>query len=118
MNELTYSRVGDFLIPDLKLNEPPEELAEPIGKYGMMRRKFLKEHRTISYNSLLLDEKLYPHLREIDRTANERMERMMEDLTAKNPPPDKEADAMGWTAHMNSLKAQAEEMILHDLIYS
>ena len=122
--ELTYSRVGDYLLPDLTLNEPTEELTElgdelrPLGKYGRMRRSFLKEHRAISYNSLLLDEKLFPHLREIDRIADERMELLMKELAVKNPPPDKATDPMGWTAHMNSLKAQAEELILSELIYS
>ena len=116
--ELTYSRVGDYMIPDLILSEPPEELTEPIGKYGRMRRSFLKEHRAITYNTMLLNETLFPHLREIDQAANERMTLLMKELTENNPPPDKAADQMTWVQHMNSLRSQAEEMIMNDLIYS
>nr|WP_083273348.1 TnpV protein [Geosporobacter ferrireducens] len=116
---LTYSQAGDYLLPDLILEEQASPVTEEtIDKYGRMRKNFLKQHRAMSYNSLLLSEKLYPHLREIDRTANERMEQLMKELTGKNPPPDKTADQMSWVSHMNSLKAQAEEIILNELIYS
>ena len=64
MNELTYTRCGDYYIPDLKLSEQPEA---PIGKYGRMRQRYLKEHRPGLYSSLILSEMLYPHLLEIDR---------------------------------------------------
>ncbi|WP_330392584.1 TnpV protein [Desulfitibacter alkalitolerans] len=116
---LTYSQAGDYLLPDLILEEQASPVTEEtIGKYGRMRKNFLKQHRAMSYNSLLLGEKLYHHLREIDRTANERMEQLMKELTGKNPPPDKTTDQMGWVSHMNSLKAQAEETILNELIYN
>ena len=69
MSELTYTRCGDYYIPDLKLSEQPEA---PIGKYGRMRQRYLKEHRPGLYSSLILSEKLYPHLLEIDRAARER----------------------------------------------
>lgn len=118
MDELTYSRSGDYLLPDLTLGLPPEELLEPLGKYGTMRRKFLKEHREIRYNSLLLDGTLYQHLTETDQTATARMELLMKELEQKNPPPDKTLDQMAWVQHMNSLRQQAEEVILHELIYS
>ena len=59
MNELTYTRCGDYYIPDLELSEQPEA---PIGKYGRMRQRYLKEHRPGLYSSLILSEKLYPHL--------------------------------------------------------
>ena len=74
MNELTYTRCGDYYIPDLKLSEQPEA---PIGKYGRMRQRYLKEHRPSLYSSLILSEKLYPHLLEIDRAARERMDAML-----------------------------------------
>jgi len=115
---LGYNEVGDYLIPGIILSEPPKELTEPLGKYGRMRRAFLKEHRPISYNSMLLGETLYPHLRETEREANSRMDHLMAALTANVTLPDKSGDPMGWTAAMNSLKAQAEEMTLHELIYS
>ena len=66
-NNLTYTRNGDYLIPDLNLTEQPQR---PLGKYGRMRKAYLKEHRPILYNQLLMSEKLYPHLQEIDETAN------------------------------------------------
>ena len=71
MKELIYIRVGDYYIPDLKLAEQPDK---PIGKYGRMRQRYLKEHRPALYSSLLLTEKLYLHLLEIDEATNERMD--------------------------------------------
>jgi len=119
MNEtLTYTPNGDYLLPDLVLNEPPKELAEPLGRYARMRKAFLKEHRTISYNSMLLKETLFPHLRETDELCGARLEQVMKALTAKNSLPDKAGDPMGWTAAMNALKAQAEEMVLNELVYA
>ena len=117
MNELTYTRSGDYWIPDLSLSQ---QETQPLGKYGRMRKKYLQEHRPVLWNSLILSEKLYPHLREIDETANSRLEQMMpglmqsagvtEALKASNP--------LKWVGLMNSLKAQAEEVILTELIYA
>ena len=67
MNELTYTRCGDYYIPDLELSEQPEA---PIGKYGRMRQRYLKEHRPGLYSSLILSEKLYPHWRLTGRRVN------------------------------------------------
>ena len=116
MSELTYTRCGDYYIPDLKLSEQPEA---PIGKYGRMRQRYLKEHRPGLYSSLILSEKLYPHLLEIDRAARERMDAMLprmmeaagvtEELKARDP--------MRWVGLMNTLKAQAEEIIFQELIF-
>ena len=101
MNELTYTRCGDYYIPDLKLSEQPEA---PIGKYGRMRQRYLKEHRPALYSSLILSEKLYSHLLEIDRVARERMDTMLpcmmeaagvtEELKARDP--------MRWVGLMNT----------------
>ena len=117
MSELTYARCGDYYIPDLKLSEQPEA---PIGKYGRMRQRYLKEHRPSLYSSLILSEKLYPHLLEIDRAARERMDAMLprmmeaagvtEELKARDP--------MAWVGLMNMLKAQIDELILCELVYS
>ena len=116
MNELTYTRCGDYYIPDLKLSGQPEA---PIGKYGRMRQRYLKEHRPSLYSSLILSEKLYPHLLEIDLTARERMEamlpRMME--TAGVTEELKARDSMRWVGLMNTLKAQAEEMISQETVF-
>jgi hypothetical protein len=117
MTELTYSRNGDYLIPNLTLGEQPET---PLGKYGRMRKNYLKEHRPVLWNSLLLSEKLYPHLREIDETANRRLEQMMPELMRLNGVTEslKASDPMKWVGLVNNLKAQAEETILSELIYS
>jgi hypothetical protein len=69
-NRLTYSPVGDYYLPDLVLSDPPD--APPIGRYGRMRRAFLKEHLPIEYSRLLLSEQLFPHLRDVDTIADER----------------------------------------------
>ena len=115
---LTYIVRGDYLLPNLELNEPPRELTEPLGRYARMRKAFLKEHRRITYSRLLLSENLYPHLRETDEAANRRLEQLMAALMANSALPDKASDPMGWTAAMNALKAQAEELVLNELIYS
>jgi hypothetical protein len=111
--ELTYTERGDYLIPDLAL---PEEAH--IGKYGMLRRTYLKNHRKGMYASLMLSGDLNSHLAEIDRTARERVERIAVKLLEKSPAPDKATDPLGWTGHMNCLKHQAEESVLAELIYS
>jgi hypothetical protein len=115
---LTYSQAGDYLLPDLALSEQPTADTPPLGRYARMRKAFLKDHRTINYNRLLMTEKLYPHLREIERAATGRLETVMGELTRRTKLPDKAADPMAWTAAMNSLKAQAEEMVANELIYS
>ena len=117
MNELTYTRSGDYWIPDLRLYQ---QETQPLGKYGRMRKKFLQEHRPVLWNSLILSEKLYPHLREIDETANSRLEQMMPGLMQSAGVTEalKASDPMKWVGLMNSLKAQAEEVILTELIYA
>lgn len=114
-NTLTYTRNGDYLIPNLILDEQPQK---PLGKYGRMRRAYLKENRPLLYNQFLLNGTLYPHLLEIEETANQRLEQMMNQLLEKDPAPNKKLDAMAWVQHMNALKAQAEEAILTELINS
>lgn len=117
MTKLTYTRNGDYLIPDLILTEQPRK---PLGKYGRMRKKYLQEHRPILWNQMILSETLYPHLWEIDETANRRLEQMMKEMAAQNGVTEslKAADPMKWVGLMNSLKAQAEEILLNELIYS
>ena len=115
MAELTYSRNGDYLTPDLSLNETEQ----PIGKYGRMRKAYLKEHRPILWNSLILSEKLYPHLLEIEQTAQSRLELMMPELAKAAGVTEalKASDPMKWVGLMNNCKAQAEEIILNELIF-
>jgi hypothetical protein len=71
--EISYSRVGDYFLPDITLNEPPPELVAPLGRYGRMHKTYLCEHRPILYNQLLLSERLYPLCREIDEAAATRL---------------------------------------------
>jgi len=74
MEQIEYTRVGDYLLPNIVLKPtPPEYKDKPLGGYARRRRAFLKEHRPILYNQLLLTERLYPHLREIDEAAAHRM---------------------------------------------
>ena len=115
--KMTYTRNGDYLIPDLSLTETEQK---PLGKYGRLRKDYLKEHRPILWNRMILSETLYPHLREIDETANRRLEQMMPKLMESAGVTEslKASDPMKWVQTMNSLKAQAEEMILNELIYS
>ena len=117
MNELTYTRSGDYWIPNLSLSQMK---TQPLGKYGRLRKKYLQENRPVLWNSLILSEKLYPHLREIDETANRRLERMMPELMQSAGVTEalKASDPMKWVGLMNSLKAQAEEVILTELIYA
>ena len=116
-NNLTYTRNGDYLIPDLSLSEQPEK---PLGKYGRMRKAYLKEHRPLIYNQLLLTEKLYPHLIEIDETAQSRLEQMMPQLAKDAGATEqlKASDPMRWVGLMNNIKASAEEVVLKELVYS
>ena len=115
---LTYEKNGDYRIPDLKLSEEPE--SKPLGKYGMLRKTYLQEHRPILWNQMILSETLFPHLREIDETANRRLEQMMPELMKSAGVTEelKARDQMKWVGLMNSLKAQAEEVILTELIYA
>ena len=116
-NNLNYTKNGDYLIPNLTLSETE---TKPLGKYGRMRKQYLQEHRPVLWNTMILSEKLYPHLREIDETANRRLEQMMPELMKQNGVTEslKERDPMKWVGLMNNLKAQAEETILNELIYS
>jgi len=77
--EITYSRVGDYLFPDIRLNEPPAELVKPLGRFGLLRQRYLQNHRPISYSILVLTERLYPQLRDLDEIANERRQRGVSD---------------------------------------
>ena len=111
---VTYSTIGDYQLPNLTLSQPKI----PLGKYGRMRRNYLKQYRPVLYNSMLLNGTLYPHLMELEQTAENRMQQTMAQLLKQNPAPDKEQNQMAWVQHMNGLKAQAEELVLTELIYS
>ena len=105
---------GSYFLPNLTLNQP----RKPLGKYGRLRRTYLMNHRPVLYHTMLLNGSLYPHLMEVEQTAESQMQQTMEQLLKQNPAPDKERQQMAWVQHMNSLKAQAEELVLTELIYS
>ena len=112
-----YTRVGDFLIPDLVLEEQPEG---QIGKYGRMRLAYLKKWRKSLYNDLLLSGKLQQHLLGIDRDAREEFETIVRQ-TAKTEGVTEELkkqDQMEWVRRMNNIRDRVEEFVKHDLIYS
>ena len=113
-SSLNYTKIGDYQLPNLTLSQPKI----PLGKYGRMRRNYLKQHHPVLYNSMLLNGTLYPHLMELEQTAESRMQQMMTELLKQNPAPDKAQNQLMWVQHMNSLKAQAEELVLTELIYS
>ena len=115
MSEMTYRQAGDYQIPDIELKNSEEK---PLGKYGRMRRAYLEENNPMLLNDLILSEELFPHLQEIDETAHRRVEQLMSELLEKNPAPDKATQQMVWVQHMNSLKAQAEEIVTAELINS
>ena len=116
-NPMSYIQNGDYLIPNLKLSQ---QRSKPLGKYGRMRKTYLKEHRPILYNQMLMSEKLYPHLIEIDETANSRLEQMMPQLAESAGATEelKARDPMRWVGLMNTCKAQAEEILMAELINS
>ena len=113
-SNLSYTQTGDYLLPNLTLHQPKT----PLGKYGRMRLSFLRQQRPVLYNTMLLNGSLYPHLMEVAQTAENRMQQTMTQLLKQNPAPDKEQSQMAWVQHMNSLKAQTEELVLTELIYS
>lgn len=113
--ELTYTMRGDYLIPDLTVPESPK-----LGKYGMLRRTFLREHRDGIYTGMLLNGTLNRHLEEVDRQAQKMLDDLTEQMKALNGVTEqlKAEDQMRWVQMMNSIRHSAEEVILNDLIYA
>ena len=114
--EIHYAQVGDYQLPLLTLSQTDD--TEPLGKYGRMRLTYLKTQRPVLYNQMLMNGTLWPHLQEVQRTASEQLERTIAALADKYPAPDKERAQLSWVAHMNGLKAQAEEMVLREIVYA
>ena len=113
--EMQYIRAGDYFIPDL---EPPEE-PRPIGKWGRMRREYLKEHKPIQYNCLLLSGKLWTYLADLNEQAQDRLARVIEQMKTDEGISEalKASDPMAWVGAMNNIRNRAEEIILQKLIY-
>ncbi len=113
----TYTRVGDFFIPDLVLEEQPEG---QIGKYGRMRLEYLKKRKKSLYNDLLLSGKLQQHLLDIDRDAREEFETIVRQIAKAEGVTEvlKRQDQMEWVRRMNNIRNRAEEIVRNDLIYT
>ena len=114
---ISYTLVGDYYLPDLVL---PEQEEYPIGRFGLMRAHYLKNHRKGLYAVLLTSGKLNAHLHEIDQTANDRMELLSRQMAQREGVTEqlKAADQMLWVQKMNSIRNRIEEIILSELIYS
>ena len=115
MSEIQYQSSGDYLIPNLTVEE-----TRPLTKYGRMRKKYLQANRPVLFNNLLLSGLLQNHLLETEETANRRLEEMIRNMAQESGVTEdlKAADQMKWVGLMNTLKAQAEEIILEELIYA
>lgn len=114
-NGMNYTLHGDYYLPDLVLREE-----EPTyGKYGMLRKQFLKEHRSARYQYMLLTGKLNEHLNQIDQEVREQVETLMEQMTEKQGVTEelKAQDQMKCVRLMNNIKASAEEMVLRETLY-
>ena len=113
---ITYPQCGDYLIPNLIL---PEAEQQPIGKYGRMRKRYLKDHRPVLYSNLLLSGKLYEHLAEIDRACEDRLDLIIRQMKTQEGVTEKlkANDQMAWVSAMNSIQNRAEEIILSELVY-
>ena len=115
--ELTYEKNGDYLIPNLIPDSEPEE---PLTKYGLMHRNYLKEHRRGIYSGMVLTGELQAHCLEIQEQAEQRMDFLTEQM-AKSEGVDetlKAADPMRWVAKMNNIRHAAEESVTRELIYA
>ena len=112
----TYTEVGEVLIPDLELRSAD---AACLGKYGRMRKQYLKEHRPVLYTNLLLSEKLYPHCAEIECACVDRLEQIVWQMIKQEGVTEalKASNQMEWVRRMNSIRNRAEEVVLHELIY-
>ena len=110
----TYQQVGDYLLPDVEVPENPA-----IGFWGMQRRKYLLEHQPALYTALFLGGKLADHLQEIDRSATQMFDQLMDQLKTRNGVTEqlKATDQMTWVRRMNAVHHEAAEIVAKELIY-
>lgn len=113
--EITYTRKGDYLFPNLTLDTDDDAVP---GKYGQMRRRYLKEHRPAMYWRMLIEGSLTSHLLEIDNAAQAQVDLTVRRLLQQYPAPDRDVDFLAHVGHMNNLTSMAEEIVTHDLIYA
>lgn len=115
-NGLWYELIGDYYIPVITLSS--EEL-RPIGKWGRMHRDYIKEHRPIPFNDLILNGQLWTYLADLNEQAQERLSLLVEQMKVSEGVAEelKAADQMAWVGAMNSIRSRAEEIILREMIY-
>ena len=113
--EITYTRKGDYLYPNLAL-DPADDV--DLGTYGQMRRRFLREHREAMYWGMYVEDTLTKHLLEVDETAQAEVDLTVRRLLKQYPAPDRGVDFLAYVGHLNNLTTMAEEILLHDLIYA
>ena len=113
----TYTQVGDYLLPDLKL---PEEEQQPIGVWGQRHRRYLKDHRRTTYAALFTNGKLNSYLADIDRQAEKRFLRLVKQMAEAEGVTEKlkAADPMEWVRRMNNIRNRAMEIVSNELIYT
>ena len=113
--ELTYRTEGDYRLPNLTVPEAPQ-----VGKYGMLRRSYLANHRHGIYTGMLLTGELNGHLVEIDRPATEMVERLTAQMAAEQGVTEelKASDQMKWVGLMNNIRASAEEVAMREIVYA
>ena len=112
----TYSRQGDYLLPNLTLHDTKEYV---IGKYGHMRQRYLKKHRPILYTHLLTSCKLSEHLADIEEECSERVDSLVKAMANQEGVTEalKAADQMAWVRRMNNIRNRAEEIVLNEIVY-
>ena len=113
--KLTYTTQGDYLLPNLEVPEAPK-----VGKYGMLRRSFLRNHRKVLYTGMMLSDRLNRHLEEADQQANAMLEKLLKQLAQEQGVTEelKAKDQMLWVRLMNNLRQAAEETVLAEVVYS
>ena len=113
---IEYIRQGDYYIPNLVL---PKQKQIHFNKYGRMRLNYLKEHKKAEYTILFMENTLIDHLEEIQEIATKKVNQIIEDLKAKSNLTEdmKNTDMLYWVGTMNSIKNQAEEIVLKEIIY-
>lgn len=115
--EITYTRQGDYYLPDLRL---PEQDNRPIGIWGQRRRRYLKEHHKILYYNLLTSCKLHDHLADINEEAEEMLNRLVKQMAEKEGVTEqlKADDQMLWVKRMNCIRNRAEEIVMNEIVYA
>ena len=113
---IQYHKSGDYYLPNLVLEDTE---VQPIGKYGRMRKRYLKDHRPVLYSNLLLSGELHQHLHEIDQACMDRIELITQHIKVQEGVTEalKAEDQIEWVRRMNSIQSRAEEIVLSELVY-